>query len=126
MRCKLTSMTVAAAIRVTSADEARVIEHAAAFARQHSEPCFVISVVPSLPYGGGDDEIVRANMEAILREKCAPVMQEGDDVPQTLLTVARGFGVRTLFLKRGSTVERLLTLHPPFDVVVVGGEGGAG
>jgi hypothetical protein len=122
-------MTVAAAIRVTSADEARVIEHAAAFARQHSEACFVISVVPSLPYGATtdkDEQIVQMNMETVLREKCAPIMQEGDDVPKTLLTVTRGFGVRTLFLQSGTTVERLLTLHPPFDVVVVGGERGAG
>ena len=51
-------MTIAAAIRITSPNEVRVIEHAAAFARQHAEPCFVISVVPSLPYGSGDDEIV--------------------------------------------------------------------
>ena len=115
-------MTIAAAIRITSPNEVRVIEHAAAFARQHSEPCFVISVVPSLPYGNGDDEIVRTNMETIMREKCSPVMQEGDDVPQTLLAVARGFGVRTLFLQSGSIVERLLTLHPPFDVVVVGSQ----
>ena len=115
-------MTIAAAIRITSPDEERVIEHAAAFARQHSEPCFVISVVHSLPYGAGDEEIVRTNLQTIMREKCAPVMQEGDDVPQTLLTVARGFGVRTLFLQSGTTVERLLTLHPPFDVVVVGSQ----
>ena len=118
-------MTIAAAIRITSADEVRVIEHAAAFARQHAEPCFVISVVPSLPYGGAtteNDAIVRANVEAIMREKCSPLMQEGGDVAQTLLTVARGFGIRTLFLQSGSTVERLLTLHPPFDVVVVGSQ----
>ena len=115
-------MTIAAAIRITSPDEGRVIEHAAAFARQHSEPCFVISVVHSLPYGNGDEAIVRENLQTIMREKCAPVMQEGDDVPQTLLTVARGFGVRTLFLQSGTTVERLLTLHPPFDVVVVGSQ----
>jgi len=118
-------MTIAAAIRITSADEVRVIEHAAAFARQHAEPCFVISVVHSLPYGTvktEDESIVRANVDAIMREKCSPVMQEGDDVAQTLLTVARGFGIRTLFLQSGSTVERLLTLHPPFDVVVVGSQ----
>lgn len=115
-------MTIAAAIRISSPDEVRVIEHAAAFARQHSEACFVISVVRTLPYGDGDEEAIRVNLEAILREKCAPVMQEGDDVPQTLLTVARGFGIRTLFLQSGTTVERLLTLHPPFDVVVVGSQ----
>lgn len=115
-------MTIAAAIRITSPDEVRVIEHAAAFARQHAEPCFVISVVPSLPYGYGDEEIVQNNLQAIMREKCSPIMQEGDDIAHTLLTVARGFGVRTLFLQSGTTVERLLTLHPPFDVVVVGSQ----
>ena len=115
-------MTIAAAIRIGSADEVRVIEHAAAFARQHSEACFVISVVRSLPYGAGDEEVVRTNLQAIMREKCAPIMQEGDDVAATLLTVARSFGVRTLFLQSGATVERLLTLHPPFDVVVVGSQ----
>lgn len=115
-------MTIAAAIRIASADEVRVIEHAAAFARQHSEACFVISVVRSLPYGAGDEEVVRANLQAIMREKCAPIMQEGNDVAETLITVARGFGVRTLFLQSGTTVERLLTLHPPFDVVVVGSQ----
>ena len=113
-------MSIAAAIRISSADEVRVIEHAAAFARQHSLPCFVISIVRSLPYDGGDEHVVSENLNAIMREKCAPVMQEGDDVAQTLLTVARGFGIRTLFLQSGTTVERLLTLHPPFDVVVVG------
>jgi orotate phosphoribosyltransferase len=116
-------MSVAAAIRITSANEVRVIEHAAAFARQHSQACFAISIVGSLPYGAlpaGAEAAVRANVEAIMREKCAPVMQEGTDVAQMLLTVARGFGIRTLFLQSGSTVERLLKLHPPFDVVVVG------
>lgn len=116
-------MTVAAAIRITSPDEARVIEHAAAFAKQNSESCFVISVVRSLPYGvttDEDEENVRSNIEIIMREKCAPVMQEGDDVAQTLLTVARHFGIRTLFLQSGTIVEHLLYLEPPFDVVVVG------
>jgi len=119
-------MTIAAAIRITSAREVRVIEHAAAFARQHSEPCFVISVVSLLPYGAVPAEkeaIVRENVAAILREKAAPVMQEGDDIAETLLSVACAFGVRTLFLQSGSTVERLLTLRPPFDVVVVGSSG---
>ena len=118
-------MSIAAAIRIASSDQIRVIEHAAAFARRNAEPCFVISVVDSLPYGAvttENEEIVRANVEAIMREKCAPVMQEGSNVAETLLTIARGFGVRTLFVRSGATVERLLTLHPPFDVVVVGSE----
>lgn len=118
-------MTIAAAIRITSADQSRVIEHAAAFARQNAQPCFVISVVASLPYGAltdAEEEIASANLAAIVREQCSPVMQEGTDVPQTLLGVARGFGIGTLFVKSGTTVERLLTLHPPFDVIVVRSE----
>jgi hypothetical protein len=118
-------MTVAAAIRITSADEARVIEHAAAFARQRHEPCFVISIVDVLPYGAsGDGERtnVERNLARIHAEQAAPVMQEGSNVAQTLLTVARGFGIRTLFLQSGVTVEQLLYLHPPFDIVVVGSE----
>lgn len=118
-------MTIAAAIRITSPDETRVIEHAAAFARQNGQPCFVISVVPSLPYGAlteAEEEIASANLETIAREKCSPVMQEGTDVPQMLLGVARSFGIGALFVKSGTTVERLLTLHPPFDVIVVRSE----
>lgn len=121
-------MSVAAAIRITSADEERVIEHAASFARQRGEPCFVISVVDSLPYGAaGDQELVNVerNLARILAADAAPVMQEGADIAETLLTVARGFGVETLYLGSGSArgrsiAERLLYLEPPFDVVVVG------
>lgn len=121
-------MSVAAAIRITSPDEARVIEHAAAFAKQQAESCFIISVVPSLPYGVRNDEEqanVTRNLTLIMESQCAPVMQVGDDVAQTLLTVARGFGIRTLFLQNGtsrgrSIAEQLLYLDPPFDVVVVG------
>src|SRR5258705_383729 len=90
-------MSVAAAIRITSADENRVIEHAAAFAKQQqSAACFIISVVPSLPYGAiNDDEQanVTRNLTLIMESQCAPVMQEGNDIAQTLLTVARGFGI---------------------------------
>lgn len=122
-------MSVAAAIRITSADEERVIEHAAAFAKQQqSASCFIISIVPSLPYGAiNDDEQanVARNLTLIMESQCAPVMQEGNDVAQTLLTVARGFGIHTLFLQNGtsrgrSIAEQLLYLDPPFDVVVVG------
>ena len=123
-------MSVAAAIRITSPDEARVIEHAVAFAKQQAESCYIISVVPSLPYGAmNDDEQanVARNLNLIMESQCAPVMQEGDDIAQTLLTVARGFGIRTLFLQNGtsrgrSIAEQLLYLDPPFDVVVVGSQ----
>jgi hypothetical protein len=116
-------MSVAAAIRITSADEALVIDHAAAFARQRCEPCFVISIVDVLPYGAsgeGEQMNVERNLARIHAAEAAPVMQEGDDVGATLLSVSRSFGVGALFLRSGKTAERLLQLDPPFDLVVVG------
>ena len=125
-------MSVGAAIRITSADEARVIEHASALARREGVPCFVISVVHDLPYDvetEDDLETVARNLELIAESKASPVMQQGDDIAATLLTVARSFGVRTLFLQSGSArllgrsiAEQLLYLDPPFDVVVIGSE----
>ncbi|HEY2093532.1 MAG TPA: hypothetical protein VGJ81_16775 [Thermoanaerobaculia bacterium] len=125
-------MSVAAAIRITSPDEERVIRHAAEYAQQQSEPCFVISIVNSLPYGDDAEEqrdIVARNLALIDDLQASPVMQEGDDVAKTLLAIARGFGVRTLFLQSGtsrllgrSIAEQLLYLDPPFDVVVVSSE----
>jgi len=118
-------MSIAAAIRIASAGQDRVIDHAAAFADRRGEACFVISIVDALPYGGFDDR-ERANVECNLARihaaNAAPVMQEGADVAQTLLTVGRSFGVGTLFLRSGRVAERLLHLHPPFDLVVVGSE----
>jgi K+-sensing histidine kinase KdpD len=125
-------MSVGAAIRISSPDEARSIERAAAFAKQHGVPCFVISVVQHLPYGDVTDaelDIVARNLALIAQSKASPVMQEGEDVVKTLLAVAAAFGVRTLFLQSGtsrllgrSIAEQLLYLNPPFDVVVVGSE----
>lgn len=125
-------MSVGAAIRITSPDEARVISHAAAFAQQEGVSCFVISVVSDLPYGAVSDEerdIVLRNLELISESRASPVMQEGLDVAKTLCAVAQGFGVRTLFLQSGTSLllgrsiaEQLLYLNPPFDVVVVSSE----
>ncbi len=122
-------MSIAAAVRITSPDQSKVIEHAAAFAQQRAVPCFVISVVDQLPYGRTTEEereIVLRNLDFISQCKASPVLQEGDNVPQTLLAVARLFGVRMLFLQRGNSdhpiAEQLLRLDPPFDVVVVGSE----
>lgn len=125
-------MSVAAAIRITSADEERVIRHAVEFAQQQGVPCFVISVVNELPYGsaaGEQRDVVARNLELIGELQASPVMQEGDDVARTLLAIARGIGVRTLFLQSGiarllgrSIAEQLLYLDPPFDVVVVSSE----
>jgi K+-sensing histidine kinase KdpD len=125
-------MSVAAAIRMTSADEERVIRQAADFARQQQAACFVISVVNDLPYGTVSEEqrqVVMHNLRLIAGCRAAPVMQEGSDVAKALLIVAQRFGVRTLFL-RGATAhsmgpsiaEQLLLLDPPFDVVMVSSE----
>lgn len=123
-------MAVGAAIRLTSPDERRIIEHAAAFAKQRKEPCYVISVVPDAAYRYVDERqeaIVRYNVAQIAEFRAVPIVQEGDDVPKCLLAVARAFGIDTLFVQSGgsrrigrSIAERLLLLEPPFDVVVIG------
>jgi K+-sensing histidine kinase KdpD len=116
-------MSVAAAIRITSPNEAWLIEHASTVAQQHGETCYVIAVVPELPYGSvaeGDIENVRRNLELIAEAQAVPIVQESDDVARALLVVASGFGARTLFLQNGSTAKKLRHLDPPFDVVVVG------
>jgi len=125
-------MSVAAAVRIASRADAAVIERAASFAADAQTTCYIVSVVDELPYGRDADEardVVLENLTLIESVHACPVMQEGDDVAQTLLTVARGFGVTTLFIRRGislllgrSLAERLLYLNPPFDVVVVGAE----
>ncbi len=125
-------MSVGAAIRITSAEEDVVIRHAAEMAKSQGVPCFIISVVKTLPYHAitpDDERAVRHNIDLITELQLSPVMQEGDDVAQTLLEVARGFGVRTLFLQNGEShglgrtiAEKLLYLDPPFDVVVVGSQ----
>jgi len=125
-------MSIGAAIRITSVTEDLVIRHAAEMAKSQGVPCFIISVVKSLPYHAltaEDEDAVRHNLELIAELQLSPVMQEGDDIAQTLLVVACGFGVHTLFLKNGashgmgrSIAEQLLYLDPPFDVVVVGSQ----
>ena len=118
------TMSVGAVILIASRDETIVIEHAAAFARQHTVPCFVISIVDELPYGrvdGEEREIVRRNLEWIAEQGASPVMQQGDSVARTALAVACLFGIRTMFLRR-PIAEEMLRLDPPFDVVVVGSE----
>lgn len=125
-------MSVAAAIRITSPDEERVIRRAAAFARREGTPCFVVSVVPQLPYGASDDterRSVEKNLGLIREAAASPVMQEGVDIAKTLIAVARAFGVETFFVQTGSAAgkgrsiaEKLLLLDPPFDVVIVGSE----
>ncbi len=125
-------MSVAAAIRITSPDEERVIRHAAEFAQQQHTPCFVISIVRHLPYGAvrlEEHDAVRQNLKLITAAQAAPVMQEGEDIAKCLLGVACAFGINTLFLQSGmsrllgrSIAEQLLYLQPPFDVIVVSSE----
>jgi K+-sensing histidine kinase KdpD len=122
-------MSVGAAIRITSSGEERVIAHATAFAREFHEGCYIISIVPHLPYGATTDEETAAasrNLELIAAASATPLMQEGDDVPDALVAVARSFGITTLFLQSGaangldrSTAERLLYLRPSFDLIVL-------
>jgi len=122
-------MSVAGAIRIASREDARVIHHAASFAADDHATCYIVSVVDELPYGREAEaarDAVLENLALIEHLHACPVMQEGDDVAETLLAVARSFGVTTLFLQSGtsrllgrSIAERLLYLHPPFDIVIV-------
>ena len=125
-------MSVGAAIRITSRDEERVIQHAASYAQQRGAACFIISVVRNLPYGvgtGDDLEVVQRNLALISGAQASAVMQEGRDIARTLLAVGRVFDLRAIFLQSGSSrplgrsiAEQLLYLDPPFDVVIVGSE----
>ena len=125
-------MSIAAAIRITSPNEERVIERAAEFAQQQNTTLYVISVVRELPHGAQTDEereIVQHNLDLIAKQGASPVFQEGDDIPHALLVVARAFGVHTMFVQSGHTgplgrsvAEQLLYLNPPFEIVIVGSE----
>ena len=122
-------MSVAAAVRIDSADSVAVLERAAAFAARAGEPLFVISVVDALPHGRSDarsQPVISRNLETIASFEATPVMQEASRVPDAIVSAARWFGVRTLFVQNGrsrlfqpSVPVRLLALMPPFEVVVV-------
>lgn len=121
-------MSVAAAVDIAASDQDSLIAAAARFAEQRGEPCFVISIVPCLPYGvvkEEDREVVERNLALITSRNASPVFQEGDDVARTLLLVAPRFGVKTLFIQNGrrrffrSVAERIIHRKPPFEVVVV-------
>ena len=106
-----------------------IVVRAADFAEKTGETCYVISLVDELPHGSsadGDQNVVMRNLEVIARVHATPVMQEGAEVPAVLVSAARWFGVRTLFVKntrprlfRRSFVQRLIALAPPFEVVVI-------
>jgi len=61
-----------------------------------------------------------------MARRATPVVQEADDVPRALISVARNFGVGTMFIGSArprligrSVVEKLIRLSPPFEIVVV-------
>ena len=122
-------MSVAAAVRINSPDAMDVVVRAAEFAEKSGTTCYVISVVDELPHGSSvdrDETVVMRNLEVIARVHATPVMQEGAEVPAALVSAARWFGVRTLFVQnarprlfRRSVVQRLIALDPPFEVVVI-------
>lgn len=122
--------SVAAAIRITSPDEARLIERAAAFSRRSGSRCYAISIVRSLPDDASTDaerSVVASNLALIAGQNATPILQEGHDIPRALVAVGRFFGIGTMFVRSGrsavpghSVAERLILLDPPFEVVVIG------
>ena len=119
-------MSVAAAVRIDSPEAATLIARAAEFARRGGNECFVISVVPELP--DVNERTIARNLETIAEHKATMVMQEGDEVAGAIVSAARWFGVRTLFISSGrhrflrrTLAERLLALAPPFELIVLTG-----
>lgn len=125
-------MSVGVGIRIASEDAAPLIARASEYAEKQGEPCYALAVVADLS-GASLSERERRTMETnlalIARLAATPVVQEADDVPRALVSAARLFGVRTLFVRRGprrrfrrTVAESILRLEPPFEVVVVGPE----
>jgi K+-sensing histidine kinase KdpD len=121
-------MSVGAAVSITSPSAGKIIAAASVWARERGERCFVISVVRSVGEERTADaqEVVAQNLSLIMAREASPVVQEADDVPQALISVARTLGIRTIFignakprLFRRSVGEKLLRLSPPFEIVVV-------
>lgn len=117
-------MSVAAAVRMDSPDAEAIVARAAYFAERAGEDCYVISVFGAP--GEMEETVVTRNLQVIASYRATPVMQEADEIPQALISVARWFGVRTLFLQNGrrrlfgrSLAQQLLALSPPFEVVVI-------
>ena len=121
-------MSIAAAISITSRDAVRIITAASLRAQERGEQCFIISVVRSVGDSRSkeEQEVATQNLDIIMARHATPVVQEADDVPRALISVAKHFGVGTLFVGsskprmiRRSVVERLIRLSPPFEIVVV-------
>jgi K+-sensing histidine kinase KdpD len=73
-----------------------------------------------------EKEIVAENLALIMARNASPVVHESDDIPGTLVSAAKGFDIRTLFIGSAkprilgrSVTEKLVRLGPPFDIVVV-------
>jgi K+-sensing histidine kinase KdpD len=121
-------MSVGAAVSITSPGAGKIIAAASGRARERGEQCFVISVVRSTAEERttAGKEVAARNLSLIMARAASPIVQEADDVPQALISVAQTFGIRTLFignakprLFRRSVGEKLLRLCPPFEVIVV-------
>jgi K+-sensing histidine kinase KdpD len=125
-------MSIGAAISITSPDAGRIIAAASLRAHERGEQCFVITVVRSTEEERTSEEqqVVAHNLSLVMARNASPIVQEADDVPEALMSVARMFGIRTLFigspkprLLRRSIAEKLVRLGPPFEIVVVTRDG---
>lgn len=124
-------MSIGAAVSMTSPDAGRIIAAASLRAQERGEQCFAIIVLDSRAERTSEEkEIVAENLALIMARNASPVVQESDDVPGALVSAARQFGVRTLFVgssKRRilgrSVTEKLVRMAPPFDIVVVQRDG---
>ena len=117
-------MSVAAAVRIDSPEAEHVVARAAEFARRDGRDCFVISVVPEAP--DVSEQTIARNLKTIAEQNATIVMQESDEVAGAIISAARWFGVRTLFVSNGrhrflrrTVAERLLALSPPFELIVL-------
>ncbi|HEX7677391.1 MAG TPA: hypothetical protein VF713_04660 [Thermoanaerobaculia bacterium] len=124
-------MSIGAAISMTSPDAGRIIAAASLWAQERGEQCFAIIVLDSRTERTSEEkEIVAENLALIMARNASPVVQESGDVPGALVSAARQFGVRTLFVGNSkrrilgrSVTEKLVRLAPPFDIVVVQRDG---
>ncbi len=120
-------MSIGAAISMTSPDAGRIIAAASLRAEERGEKCFAIIVLDSRGERTNEEkEIVAENLALIMARNASPVVQESDDIPGALISAARQFGVRTLFVGSArprilgrSVAEKLIRLAPPFDIVIV-------
>jgi K+-sensing histidine kinase KdpD len=119
-------MSIGAAISMTSPDAGRIIAAASLRAQERGEKCFAIIVLHSREKTTQEKEIVAENLGLIMARNASPVVQESNDIPGALVTAAKAFGVRTLFIGSArkrilgrSVAEKLVRLAPPFEIVIV-------